>query len=274
VALRGEKFDGHAFVRQAAEAGAAGAVVEDVEEAPGELPEGFAVIKVGDTLKALQCWPCVTGRRCRKGDQYHRQQREDIDEGLYRGGAVGARTCCEDGGKFEQSHRAAADDPAGVAADEFGVFEIGMNHPGEIAPLARISRPDAGVITNIGVAHIEFMGSQEAIALEKGMLAEAVGAEGFVVLPVDDAFTESIAARTQAKVIRAGLEHGDVYASDVSGGRAAEPVRGALRKGARRRGRSRRLGGTWWRTRCWRWRWGWSTGCRWRRASRDCGGRS
>jgi UDP-N-acetylmuramoyl-tripeptide--D-alanyl-D-alanine ligase len=61
------------------------------------------------------------------------------------------------------------------------------------------------------------MGSQEAIALEKGMLAEAVGVEGFVVLPVDDAFTGSIAARTRAKVIRAGLEHGDVYASDVRG---------------------------------------------------------
>ena len=46
------------------------------------------------------------------------------------------------------------------AKDDFGVFEIGMNHPGEIAPLARIRAPDAGVITNIGVAHIEFMGSQ------------------------------------------------------------------------------------------------------------------
>jgi UDP-N-acetylmuramoyl-tripeptide--D-alanyl-D-alanine ligase len=102
------------------------------------------------------------------------------------------------------------------AKDEFGVFEIGMNHPGEIAPLARISRPDAGVITNIGTAHIEFMGSREAIALEKGMLAEAVGAEGFVVLPVDDVFTESIAVRTHARVIRAGLEHGEVYASDVT----------------------------------------------------------
>ena len=100
--------------------------------------------------------------------------------------------------------------------DEFGVFEIGMNHPGEIAPLVRISRPDAAVITNIGVAHIEFMGSREAIAREKGMLAEAVGAEGFVVLPVDDDFADSIKARTQARVIRAGLDRGDVYATDVN----------------------------------------------------------
>jgi UDP-N-acetylmuramoyl-tripeptide--D-alanyl-D-alanine ligase len=103
------------------------------------------------------------------------------------------------------------------AQDDFGVFEIGMNHPGEIAPLARISRPDAAVITNIGMAHIEYMGSQEAIAREKGMAAEAVGARGFVVLPAGDEFAESIAARTRARVIRAGLDHGDVYASDVAG---------------------------------------------------------
>ena len=56
-----------------------------------------------------------------------------------------------------------------------------------------------GVITNIGVAHIEFMGSREAIALEKGMLAEAVRPDGSVVLNADDEFTESIAARTKAR---------------------------------------------------------------------------
>ena len=48
------------------------------------------------------------------------------------------------------------------------VWEIGMNHPGEVAALARIAAPDVGIITNIGVAHIEFMGSRERIAEEKG----------------------------------------------------------------------------------------------------------
>jgi UDP-N-acetylmuramoyl-tripeptide--D-alanyl-D-alanine ligase len=118
---------------------------------------------------------------------------------------------------------------------EFGVFEIGMNHPGEIAPLARISRPDAGVITNIGVAHIEYMGSQEAIAKEKGMLAEAVGPDGFVVLPAEDPFTKKIAARTRAKVIRAGIENGDVFATDVrmenGGSRFVAHGRGGMAEG-------------------------------------------
>src|SRR6266545_3399922 len=65
-----------------------------------------------------------------------------------------------------------------TSQDEVAVWEIGMNHPGEVAALAKIAAPDVGIITNIGVAHIEFMGSRERIAEEKGALAEAIGAEG------------------------------------------------------------------------------------------------
>src|SRR5205823_14279707 len=50
------------------------------------------------------------------------------------------------------------------ASDEIGVFEIGMNHPGEIAPLAKLARPDAAIITSIGTEHIEFMQTCDAIA--------------------------------------------------------------------------------------------------------------
>src|SRR5204862_2723700 len=75
---------------------------------------------------------------------------------------------------------------------DVGVFEIGMNHAGEIAPLAAIARPDIAIITNVGGAHIEFLGTREAIAQEKGMLAAAVGENGTVILNADDAFTPSI----------------------------------------------------------------------------------
>jgi UDP-N-acetylmuramoyl-tripeptide--D-alanyl-D-alanine ligase len=105
---------------------------------------------------------------------------------------------------------------AASANDEIGVWEMGMNHPGEIATLAKLAAPDAAIITNVGLAHIEFMGSREAIATEKGALAEAIGADGTVILNADDPFTPAIAARSRGKVILAGIENGSVRADEVT----------------------------------------------------------
>ena len=100
--------------------------------------------------------------------------------------------------------------------DDVAVWEIGMNHPGEIAPLARLARPDLAIITNIGVAHIEYMGSREAIAAEKGALAEAVGSNGSVILSAEDDFASQIASRTTARVVPKGLSSGAVTASNIA----------------------------------------------------------
>jgi UDP-N-acetylmuramoyl-tripeptide--D-alanyl-D-alanine ligase len=100
-------------------------------------------------------------------------------------------------------------------SDEIGVFELGMNHPGEIAPLAAIAAPDVAIITNIGVAHLEYMGTREAIAQEKGMLVEALPPSGAVILDIDDEYSEGIAARTKADAVFCGLDRGDVHASDL-----------------------------------------------------------
>ncbi len=66
--------------------------------------------------------------------------------------------------------------------DEFGVVEMGMNHPGEIAPLAKMTAPEIGVISSIGPAHIEFFADQAAIAQEKADLIAALPPEGLAVL--------------------------------------------------------------------------------------------
>src|SRR5205085_12169056 len=99
--------------------------------------------------------------------------------------------------------------------DEVGVWEIGMNHPGEVAPLAKIAAPDAAIVTNVGVAHIEFMGTREAIAKEKGALAEAVGPNGTVILNADDPFSKGIGERTRAHVTFAGTKEGAIRVVDI-----------------------------------------------------------
>ena len=215
VALRGENFDGHNFVEAVAKAGAAGAIVEPNWK--GELPKTFALIRAEDTLQAYQELAAnyrrslslkvvaITGSNGKTSTKdfaaavLARRFRVTKTEGNFNNHVGLPRTILE-----------------ATSRDEVAVWEIGMNHPGEVAALARLAMPDVGIITNIGVAHIEFMGSREAIAAEKGALAEAVDAQGTVILNADDLFTNSIAARTRAKVLLAGTTAGTIRASEIS----------------------------------------------------------
>ena len=201
-ALQGESFDGHNFVAAAAESGAAGAVVSRV---PEDVPAGFALVKVNDTLAALQrlaAWyrdrltarvVCLTGSNGKTSTK-------DF------AAAVAATKFAVN--KTEGNLNNHIGLPLTILSarksDEVCVWEIGMNHAGEIEPLARLARPDIGIITNIGVAHIEFLGSREAIAQEKGMLGEVLTEGAVMVLPEWDEFTPSLAARTKARVVMAG----------------------------------------------------------------------
>jgi UDP-N-acetylmuramoyl-tripeptide--D-alanyl-D-alanine ligase len=102
----------------------------------------------------------------------------------------------------EEQHRAA-------------VWEMGMSNPGEIERLAEIAGPDVAVITHIGTAHIEFMKTREAIAEEKGMLVQAIGSDGVVVLNADDDCSPALAERSAARVVMAGIEGGEVRAENL-----------------------------------------------------------
>jgi UDP-N-acetylmuramoyl-tripeptide--D-alanyl-D-alanine ligase len=99
--------------------------------------------------------------------------------------------------------------------DECGVVEMGMNHAGEIKVLVDIAMPDAAIVTNVGMAHIEYMGSQDAIGWEKGTLPANVHDEGVVVLNANDPYSLLIARHCQAPVFFAGTNAGDVRAFDL-----------------------------------------------------------
>jgi UDP-N-acetylmuramoyl-tripeptide--D-alanyl-D-alanine ligase len=95
------------------------------------------------------------------------------------------------------------------------VWEMGMNHSGEIAPLCEIARPKFGVVTNIGSAHIEFLGTREAIAEEKGMLARALPSDGTLFLPAHCEFLDYIRQRTKAHLVSVGNCRGMVRAENA-----------------------------------------------------------
>src|SRR5256885_8034205 len=215
VALRGENFDGHNFVESTAKAGAAGAVVDSNWK--GKVPENFALIRVKDTLQAYQKLAAnyreslslkvvaITGSNGKTSTKdfaaavLARWFRVTRTEGNFNNHVGLPRTILE-----------------ATSQDEVAVWEVGMNHPGEVAALARLAAPDVAIITNIGVAHIEFMGSLETIAAEKGALVEAVGPQGTVILNADDPFTKSIMLRARAKVILAVTAGGTIRASEIS----------------------------------------------------------
>src|SRR5256714_6307371 len=217
VALRGENFEGHDFVEAAAKAAATGALVD--LNWTGSVPNNFVLLRATDTLQAYQTLAAnyrrslalkvlaITGSNGKTSTKdfaaavLGRRFRVTKTEGNFNNHVGLPRTILE-----------------ATSQDQFAVWEIGMNHPGEIAALAKVAAPDAAIITNIGIAHIEFMGSREAIAQEKGALAEAIGAEGIVILNADDSFTPTIATRTRARVILAGTTSGSVCAGEISQG--------------------------------------------------------
>ncbi len=214
VALRGENFDGHDFVESVATSGAAGALVDHGWK--GNVSNKFALIRTTDTLLAYQKIAAnyrrsltlkvlaITGSNGKTSTKdfaasvLARKFRVTKTEGNFNNHVGLPRTILE-----------------ASSGDEVAVWEIGMNHPGEIAVLSDIAAPEVAIITNIGVAHIEFMGSREAIAREKGALAEAVGPQGTVILNADDPFSKEIAARSRAKVMFAGTENGTVRATEI-----------------------------------------------------------
>jgi UDP-N-acetylmuramoyl-tripeptide--D-alanyl-D-alanine ligase len=215
VPLRGENFDGHRFVEQASERGAVGAMVE--ESWKSETSKAFALIRVPDTLLGYQNLAANYRRSLPlkviaiTGSNGKTSTKDFVAATLSRGFRV---TKTE--GNFNNHVGLPQTMLTASSTDEIAVWEIGMNHPGEIAALAKLAAPDVAIITNVGVAHIEFMGSREAIAAEKGALAEAIGADGTVILNADDSFSQGIAERTRAKVVLAGIESGLVRATEVS----------------------------------------------------------
>lgn len=190
-AVKGERFDGHDFVAAAAERGAAGAVVSRARA--GSLEDaalGLPLLVVEDPLQGLQALGAHVRRRWGRrliavtGSAGKTTTKDAI------AAALGARfQVLKSQGNLNNNYGLPLQLLRLEPEHEFAVVEMGMNHAGEIAVLARIAAPDWGVVTNVGTAHIEnFSDEQAGIARAKFELVAALPETGVAFLNCDDAY--------------------------------------------------------------------------------------
>ncbi len=198
-ALRGPLHDGHKYVAEVLEKGAAGAVAEDSIDARGP------VLRVPDTLQALQ----------RLAAWARREWRGDV---VAVTGSAGKTTTKDVIAEMLSTEIATAKTQGNLnnhvglplsllrleETARVAVLELGMNHAGEIRDLAAIARPDVGVVTNVGYAHIENFDSIDGIAAAKRELVEALGDRGTAVLNADDARVAAFGAIHKGRTILYG----------------------------------------------------------------------
>lgn len=211
IALKGENFDGNHFITEAAAKGASGALIDG--DVPKDLPTSFALLRVENTLEALQrlaaAWRGeLSCRVVMITGSSGKTTTKDFTTAVL--GSAKRVTATQ--GNYNNNIGLPLTMLRASRSDEVAVWEIGMNHRGEIAPLAALGKPDVAIITNIGTAHIGFLGSREMIAEEKGDLFAALSPDGLAIVPAADDFCEVLVKRTKARVMRVGIECGDLQA--------------------------------------------------------------
>ena len=207
-ALPGGRFDGHDFVRQAAEKGAVAVVVERQRVPAGWT--GCALIAVANVRAAL--------------GQLAAAYREEFTLPLVVVGGSNGKTTTKEliASVLRQKlatlwSEASFNNDIGVPltllrlekSHQAAVLEAGTNHPGELAPLLKMIRPNYGVITCVGREHLEFFGDLAGVAREEGWVAELLPAAGKLFVNGDDAVAGSLTERTRAGVVRVGFAAGN-----------------------------------------------------------------
>jgi UDP-N-acetylmuramoyl-tripeptide--D-alanyl-D-alanine ligase len=215
VAVTGERSDGHRYVRHAFDAGAVGAIVRRGVPLDGRQE---ALVEVGDTRAALL--------------DLARAARSALSATVV--GITGStgKTCTKDmtaavlSQRFKVvASRASFNNEVGLpltileAADDTDVIvcEMGSRGPGHIRLLCEVASPHVGVVTNVGVAHMELFGSPEVLRAAKRELPESLPHDGIAVLNADDPMVRGYASHTNARPVFFGRsDNADVRADDIA----------------------------------------------------------
>lgn len=206
LALVGKRLDGHDFVREALQKGAAGAIISRETVAATDWPDRVFV-QVGNTLAALQRLAASVRRRW---------GRPLI--GIT--GSMGKTTTRTFVSALLAQHFQVLESPGNLNNEigvplsllriqeehQLAVLELGMNHRGEIAQLGRICGPDAALLTNIAPVHLEFFSGLEEIAEAKGEILQSLRPDGRLFFNADDEHLRQLASRFGGERIPFGIE--------------------------------------------------------------------
>ena len=195
IALKGPTFDGHDYVADALGKGAAAAMVSSIPEG---LDEDAPLLVVGDTLEALT----ALGQAARTRSQ---ARFVGVTGSCGKTGTKEALKACLSAQGLTAASVASFNNHWGVPLSlarmptdaAYGVFEVGMNHAGEISALTAVLRPHVAVITTIEPVHLEHFESVEGIADAKAEIFEGMGGDGTAVLNRDNAHYERLAAKAK-----------------------------------------------------------------------------
>jgi UDP-N-acetylmuramoyl-tripeptide--D-alanyl-D-alanine ligase len=218
IAIRGDRLDGNAYVLEAMQKGAVAALVSD--RALRDAPElrSMPLIVVPDTIAALQ-------------NLANRVRRDSGAAVVAVTGSAGKSTTKEIAAEFLAAryrvfrNRGNLNNHIGLplsllelrAKPDIGVFELGMNHFGEIRTLVKIAEPEVRVWTNVAPAHLEFFGTVEAIAEAKAEILEGADKDALLVANADDDLVMRHASTFGGRVRTFGVERpADVRALAVS----------------------------------------------------------
>lgn len=217
VAIQSGARDGHDFLMQAVERGASAALISDQQKIPPQLPEGFGLILVNDTLRAFQKMAAAY----RKGfsaphiaitGSIGKTTTKDIVAHILESQYPIYKTY-----KNYNNHLGVPYSLLQVAPEHQAVvLELGMNHAGEIDLLASLAKPEISVITYIGESHIEFFGTKEKIALAKAELLPHTAPDGVVLLNGDSEYLRQVAHLYAGEILYYSVrQQADIWADQI-----------------------------------------------------------
>lgn len=204
VALKGERYDGHAFVADAVAKGAAGVVIAD-----GEAPSSVLAYRVADTLEALGALGLAARRKlgAKVGaltGSFGKTTTKEFAAALL---AFAGERFLATKGNLNNLVGMPKTLLSAEGGERYAVLELGISVPGEMELLSRWCEPDVALVTGVGAAHTEGLGDVPGVAREKLKIAAALKAGGTLVLPHGDALLKAPAG-SGAKVVTFGWEEG------------------------------------------------------------------